>query len=291
MEFFKNNISKYQQEDDRLSKLFNQISTIRIITFVSFLILAIYIADIPRATALAIVILLFLISFVALVKWHNKVKYARNHARFLKQINEEEIKRMEGDLSSFDDGIAFITEDHYYASDLDIFGTNSLFQLLNRCTTITGKTVLANWLLYPATKDTIEIRQQAILELKKAPEFCQNLQAIGRHYDNDKVNIIPLINWLKEPNTVRANRTMIVASYVLPITSMTLLIGIGWFGVPLSYSLILLIVNGFFLKRVFRYALELTKQTSEGVSTLSAITALIKQVEQSQYVSELLSQT
>jgi hypothetical protein len=289
MNFFKDNINKYQEEDSRLSKLFNQISTIRIVAFIIFLILAVYVADIPNAKLLGIVIILFLISFVILVKWHNRVKHARNHVRHLKKINEDEIKRLEGDLSSFEEGTEFITKDHYYASDIDVFGRNSLFQLLNRCTTITGKEKLANWLLHPAEKATIEGRQQAVLELKETPEFCQNLQAVGMHYDSDKVNINPLMNWLEEPNIVRTNRTIVIASYVLPTITFGLLVGIGWFGVPLSFSLIILIVNGFFLRRVFQYSLKLTEQTNEGVSTLSAITQLVKQVEKTQYSSELLT--
>jgi len=152
MEFFESNIATYQKEEKRLSTLFNQISTVRIVTFIVALILAIYVADIPSAKALALVIILFLVSFIVLVKWHNRVKKARNHARFLKRINEEEIQRNEGNLTAFDAGVEFKSADHYYANDLDIFGRNSLFQLLNRCTTLTGRRMLADWLLEPASK-------------------------------------------------------------------------------------------------------------------------------------------
>lgn len=290
MDFFVNNISKYQKEDKRLSKLFNQISTIRIVTFISFLMLAIYVADIPNAKALAGVIIALLVSFIVLVKWHNRVKYARNHARFLKQINEDEVKRIEGDLSTFDSGEEFKSDEHYYANDLDVFGRNSLFQLLNRCATITGRNMLANWLLKPASKESITTRQQATIELRETPDFCQNFQAVGQHFEDKKVKFEPLIEWLEEPIVVRSNKWLVGASYVFPIISIALSIGIIWFGVPIGTLPLVLIINGVLLKRVFQYSQKITDQTSQGVSTLSAIAQLIKEVEKTQFSSALLEE-
>jgi len=290
MKYFKDNISKYQEEDARLSKLFNQISTIRIITFVAALILAIYVADIPDAKALGIVIVLFLISFVILVKWHNRVKYRRNHVRHLKQINEEEMLRIDGDLSSFDGGEEFKSRDHFYENDLDIFGRNSLFQLLNRCTTVTGRKMLAEWLQYPATKLVILKRQQAISELKESPEFCQNFQAIGLHHQDDKATFEPLQDWLSEKSEILSKKWLLIASYILPVISTALLIGVSWFDIPFGYLLIALLVNGLLLKSVFKYAVKITEQTSKGVSTLEAIGLLISEVEKTQYPSSLLEE-
>ncbi len=289
-DFFENNISKYEEESNRLSRLFNQISTIRIVVFIIALILAVYTADIPSAKALGLVILVFMISFVVLVKWHNRVRYVRNHARFLKQINEGELARLKGDLSSFDSGEDFKSAQHYYSGDLDVFGRNSLFQLLNRATTVTGRKMLADWLLEPATKGAIVKRQEAVNELKEQTDFCQNFQAVGLHFEDEKVQFQPLISWLEEPVKIRSSKWLMFASYILPIMSLGLLAGVVWASIPFGYLLIVILVNGVLLKSVFKYSLKITEQTSKGVSTLTTIAQLIREVENKQFSSLLLSE-
>ena len=67
-------------------------------------------------------------------------------------INREEIKRLDHQFHDFDQGTDFLSEEHPYSYDLDIFGRNSLFQLLNRTGTSLGRNVLAQWLLSKAQK-------------------------------------------------------------------------------------------------------------------------------------------
>lgn len=60
-------------------------------------------------------------------------------------------------------------QESLYAADLDLFGTGSLFELL--CTTRTnlGESTLAAWLLQPASREQVTLRQAAVREL------CENL--------------------------------------------------------------------------------------------------------------------
>ncbi|MDH5367783.1 MAG: hypothetical protein OEW67_12405, partial [Cyclobacteriaceae bacterium] len=289
-EYFKENILKYQNEDKRLSTVYNRISAARTLSFVVALVAAIYYADVRNGSAIFLVVGLFLISFVLLVKWHNRVKHARNHAQFLKKINEDELTRLAGDLSSFDTGEDFKSNSHYYSGDLDIFGQNSLFQLLNRTTTITGRKMLSNWLLSPATKEDIEKRQEAIKELKVKPGFCQNFQAIGLHFKDVKASFDPLKEWIEEPVKLKGNKLLIASSYVLPIITVTLLAGLIWFNVSFGFFMASLLVNGLVLKKVLSYSLKIAEQTGKGVSTLSAIAQLIPQVENSVFKSRLLNE-
>ena len=62
--------------------------------------------------------------------------------------------------------------DHAYASDLDLFGAGSLFELLCTARTSIGRATLANWLLRtaqrPAQCEEVAERQAAIAELREA---------------------------------------------------------------------------------------------------------------------------
>jgi hypothetical protein len=62
---------------------------------------------------------------------------------------------------------------HAFASDLDLFGTGSLFELLCTARTGIGRAMLANWLLNPALAEEIAERQAAIIELRGAREWVQ----------------------------------------------------------------------------------------------------------------------
>jgi hypothetical protein len=63
-------------------------------------------------------------------------------------------------------GWEFRPESHPYASDLDLFGTGSLFELLCTARTSIGGAVLAKWLLNPAECAEIAERQRAVAELR-----------------------------------------------------------------------------------------------------------------------------
>jgi hypothetical protein len=63
-------------------------------------------------------------------------------------------------------GWEFRPESHPYASDLDLFGAGSLFELLCTARTGIGAAVLAKWLLNPAQSAEITERQRAVAELR-----------------------------------------------------------------------------------------------------------------------------
>lgn len=129
------------------------------------------------ATVTAIVLLLIFLFIVGKDIDNTRLL---NFQKMLLSINEEELKAIRYDFSSFDDGSLFFPPEHPYASDLDIFGPHSLFQFLNRTASYPGNRKLAEWLLEPADKATIIQRQEAIKELKENVEWRQHLLATGK---------------------------------------------------------------------------------------------------------------
>jgi predicted ATPase len=63
-------------------------------------------------------------------------------------------------------GEQFRPDNHAYASDLDLFGTGSLFELLCTARTGIGQATLAKWLLNPAECGEVAGRQSAVVELR-----------------------------------------------------------------------------------------------------------------------------
>lgn len=72
-------------------------------------------------------------------------------------------------------GLRFLSEDHPYASDLDLFGTGCLYELLCTARTGSGQQILADWLLSPAPLDALCQRQAAVQELRPRLDLHEEL--------------------------------------------------------------------------------------------------------------------
>lgn len=119
--------------------------------------------------------------FAFLLKRHNRLTFARERAETTVQIAEDELKAFDCDYSAFDGAKEKIDPEHPFAFDLDLFGKNSLFQLLNRTALPAGKERLAQFLQQPLTSAAgIEERQQAIRELSAKEDFRIDFQAVGK---------------------------------------------------------------------------------------------------------------
>ncbi len=106
---------------------------------------------------------------VALSIVQSLTKNSRLHGRLQRIIDSYDrgLRRLRNQWQG--QGIAgeeFRPETHEYASDLDLFGTGSLFELLCTARTGIGRAMLANWLLHPAEYREITDRQVAIAELR-----------------------------------------------------------------------------------------------------------------------------
>jgi hypothetical protein len=77
-------------------------------------------------------------------------------------------------------GEEFLPGEHLYASDLDLFGSGSMFELLCTARTGIGKATLAKWLLNSAEPDEIAERQIAIAELRDQLELQERWASAGR---------------------------------------------------------------------------------------------------------------
>ena len=87
-------------------------------------------------------------------------------------------------------GDEFRPTDHAYASDLDLFGTGSLFELLCTARTGIGRATLANWLLCPAQSEEVAERQAAITELRGALDLQEEWVSVkGETMDHPATSV------------------------------------------------------------------------------------------------------
>ncbi|TFF33921.1 MutS-related protein [Mucilaginibacter psychrotolerans] len=127
---------------------------------------------------MAIAMVLLLLAFAWLVARQGAYERLRDYYLDLKKINDNELDSLGTGANLYSDGQQFANEKHFYASDLDIAGPASLYQLINRAATTTGNQRLAQWLLAPADKPAILQRQEAVKELAAKNEWKKELQAL-----------------------------------------------------------------------------------------------------------------
>ena len=76
-------------------------------------------------------------------------------------------------------GERFDVHHHIYGSDLDLFGADSLFELLCAARTQMGENTLAQWLLAPADIETIRERHASISDLRDRLDLREELAVHG----------------------------------------------------------------------------------------------------------------
>ena len=86
-----------------------------------------------------------------------------------------------------------------YATDLDLFGQGSLFELLSLARTRMGEDTLAAWLLSPSPVAQLTQRHAAIAELRSRLDLREDIVILG---EDLKVGIHPeaLTRWAEAPN-------------------------------------------------------------------------------------------
>ncbi len=180
MRIFIDELKKLTKLEQPLQKKINTICTLRLST--ALLAIAFFIWASLKANAIyAYLALGCLALFIRFVLQHTKTVSELRRVKCLMKINQKYIDRHSGDWGTFEDlGNEFVDSDHAYSKDLDIFGSNSLFQFICCAHTFFGRKHLAGLLKNPdKSYASINERQGAVRELADQVDFCRDFQCEG----------------------------------------------------------------------------------------------------------------
>jgi hypothetical protein len=198
-ESYQSRYEGFNSEHEKANKKIRNISMLRISTFVVGVIL-VYLSSSYSAPHVITVVAIFLPAFIASVVWHTKSHQKRDEMRRLLNINKNELDALDGKYDQFDSGEEFHDDGHHFAGDLDIFGVGSIFQYLNRTSTIIGKSKLAGWFLDPEKDiEVIGSRQKSVSDLNKKLDWRQKFQSVGLWISESKEDKQGILDWLKMP--------------------------------------------------------------------------------------------
>jgi len=119
--------------------------------------------------------------FLVAMTLHDRLAGRRTRNGRAIDLYQRALARLDGNWadSRSEDGSRFIDPKHPYAADMDLFGPNSLFQLLCTARTTGGEAVLAGWLGAPASPPEIRARQESIEELRARLDLREALWVAG----------------------------------------------------------------------------------------------------------------
>jgi hypothetical protein len=158
---------------------------------------------------------------------HDRILNARDRARRALRFYEAGLERLNGTWAGKGSpGTEFLDSHHPYASDLDLFGTGSLFELLNTAQTQGGRAALAAWLLAPAAPDEIKARQEAVDELRTKLDLRERLGLIAAE-GQGWIRTEALMSWAVQPRVLESSFARVVA-FCIPLASAALYFSGNW---------------------------------------------------------------
>ena len=297
MKVYYENVKKYEVKAKGLKQVLSKLSLLRLVIFVLASALLIAFISMHFIAMALVVFSVAAVCFAFVLKRYNKKAYAHKYSLFLKGINEQEILRHNNDLEGFDAGDAFIDPNHPYTSDLDVFGQHSIFQLLNRTTTESGRIRLAEWLSHSATNAEVQDRQEAIKELAQKLEWRQDFQASGLHFQNKNSDYKKLLEWVEAPAALLKNsRVYTFVAIALSLLSwlafyfyMSHFDAFNWFVYLLPLITVLVVINRV-LKRVKSVTDTIVETSQDNINTLRGYRSLIHKIELERFKSKQLVQ-
>jgi hypothetical protein len=117
--------------------------------------------------------------FGAIVISHARLLRRDERARRAERVYLRGLDRLSARWAGTGRGGEAFDDDHPYARDLDLFGTASLFELLNTARTEAGEATLADWLKNGAPVDEVLARQTAVDELRNRIDFREDLAVLA----------------------------------------------------------------------------------------------------------------
>ncbi|MFZ1784378.1 MAG: hypothetical protein WAU23_04195 [Ferruginibacter sp.] len=287
IDFYKQNVISLQHGLEILNKRKSKLAWLRFAAIAG--IAACWYFMLPLGLWFVLVpVFLLLLTFTRLVYTDLKNKSAITHQHHLITVNQDELKALDHNYYSFEEGSQYANKEHVYIHDLDIFGHASLYQYINRTRSEMGSNTLADWLSAPAKIETIKNRQEAIKELSAKTRWRQTLQALGAAQKINMETQHRLQSWFDEEHRFLNTRIWMLLRYLVPSVLISVII-LNMADVlnnyTRNYCLLAAALLAFYIsKKVTPLHQQVSKMTEE----LEVLKDSIKLIEETEFTTSYL---
>jgi MutS domain V len=212
------------------------------------------------------------LGFIAVLVYHQRIRGLRTQAQRAVQYYRAGLDRIHDQWSGKGNmGTRFLTQHHIYGDDLDLFGADSLYELLCAARTQMGENTLARWLLAPANIGTIRERHASIADLRNRFEFRESLAIAG---ESLKITLHPetLDAWAQAPNRLDNPWIRWGAALIAGLAVAAIAVWAAWGALfPLLAVIMIELALGYFLRKPIRAAVTAVESAFEDLKGLSVL--------------------
>ncbi|WP_428328853.1 MutS-related protein [Mucilaginibacter sp.] len=283
-----------RQEADKYKKLANNYSLYRLVIFGLFILAVCVAVSLDQIIIIAFALIVLIFCFSWLIKKQNQYDTLKNYFLDIEKVTQNEVGSMQSQTNIYNNGTVFSNDKHFYTADLDIFGDNSLFQLINRGATFPGIVKLAKWLNSAADKQTILLRQQAVEEIAAKSDWKLDIQAhLLFSLKQQREQIKNLVSYLKIPIELDNEKVLGLYSKAAPFILLAVSMAAFYYA-PARYFLPLLMLFNYRLSSSRAKEVEKTDLIAGKIGTtlqhfVLAFNSIEKEEWQSAYLKEVSS--
>src|SRR5687768_16871279 len=246
-------LSEWSRQAEAQERAHIRLGNLRLLFVVALVVVAAVLVQTRVGLGITLTIVMFGLFVTGMM--HDRILKARDRARRAMGFYQAGLNRLDGSWAGKSSpGTEFLEPHHPYASDLDLFGVGSLFELVNTAQTESGRATLAGWLLAPAAPDEIRARQEAVEELRPKVDLRERLGLIAAEAQA-WIRTEALIAWGGQRRVLESKFAR-VAAFCLPFATLALYVSGFWVAsvAVLGGQLVLAQIWGRRVQRVVRKA-------------------------------------
>ena len=283
--FYTDENLKLEKELHKIKIKLTNLSVLRVLVFF-FTLFGIYFSS-GNPTIVTIITIVGVGIFSFLLSRYLKIKEKKKLVLCKISINKTEIRVLEGDFSFLPEGKEFLDSNHFFSHDIDLFGSHSFFQYINRTSTEIGTAELAK-IISQNNILSIDKKQEVIKELSKKVKWRQHFTALASLVKTEYSSKV-IVRYIQDYKAV-FSKLVLPLPILFSIVS-SLLIGLVSFQM-ITYTLLLLwfiiglVVTAIFFKRTE----AIYANAGKSKTIFKQYHLLLQEIENGNFSSEILQE-
>jgi len=272
-------ISGLKRRIDLLNRNSDKFSTVRLLVFAIGLIVSIsgyFISNIAGW----IITLISLAAFSLVVHFHNRLLEGMRKCHAYMKIKEENLARMKVDWENIPDPVINTPpQEMTTEKDLDLFGKNSLHNLIDTAISFEGSMLLRKWISnYIPDESEIRKRQNIISEMSGLEKFRDRFILKSRLISKKHLDCNRILSWIKNSGNIELPVWLLPAASVLIFTYISLFI-LSAFEILPSYWILVFAFYFLIYSANQKKIGKIIEESAELENQLKKLTSLVVYVE------------
>lgn len=291
-EIYRERIKTAEEQLINLKKKINVYSILRLLIFISAVGSSYLAYKYTSSVYMLLLIILHSVLFLYVAKYHEILINKKESLDKVVIINSRHIMRVNGQWKKFEDtGEEYLDSTHGFINDLDLFGSNSLFQWINVTETPFGRESLKDILRIESlpTKEEIILKQKALKELGGKIDFRENLSKETMGTKERTEEIYEFVKWARERSDDVLSLPTNIVRWAFPIINLIFIASVVFNIINWQFLILLGTLSHFTLKRLGTETIKVLNLFKTIKYDLSSYFKAIEVIENQEFESKFIN--